>query len=107
MLTMLEKGRIDAIYYVYPDVLALSLATTNTPLELECRVFQEFGMPVFMAFSKKLSAERQRRLNKALREEKEQHDFRSYIDSLLRSAGVKNFRKVDAVARDFEIVKEK
>lgn len=107
MLTMLEKGRIDAIYYVYPDVLALSLATTNTPMELECRVFQEFGMHVYMGFSKKLSADRQRRLNKALLEEKELHDFRTYIDSLLKYANVKNYRKVDAVARDFEIVKEK
>jgi ABC-type amino acid transport substrate-binding protein len=105
MLTMLDKGRIDAIYYVYPEVLALSLAATNTPLHLECRVFQEFGMPVYMAYSKKMSADGQRRLNAALQDEKERHDFRTYIDSLLKSANVKHFHKVDAVARDFEIVK--
>lgn len=106
MLTMLDKGRIDAIYYVYPEVLALSLAATNTRLELECRVFQEFSMHVYLGISKKLPADRQRRLNEALRKEKALHDFRTYIDSLLRSANVKNFRKVDAVARDFEIVKK-
>jgi hypothetical protein len=106
MLTMLDKGRIDAIYYVYPDVLALSLATTHSPLELECRVFQEFGMHVYMGFSKKLPADRQRRLNAALREEKELLDFRTYIDGLLKSVNVKNFRKLDAAARDFEIIKK-
>lgn len=105
MLTMLDKGRIDAIYYVYPEVLALSLAATNTPMELECRVFQEVEMPVYMGYSKKMSADSQRRLNAALREETERHDFRTYIDSLLKSAKIKNFRKVDAVASDFEIVK--
>jgi ABC-type amino acid transport substrate-binding protein len=106
MLIMLDKGRIDAIYYVYPDILALSLAATNTPLELECRVFQEFGMHVYMAFSKKLPADRLKRLNAALREQKELLDFRTYIDGLLKSANIKNFRKVDAVVRDFEIIKK-
>jgi hypothetical protein len=75
-------------------------------MELECRVFQEFGMHVYMGFSKKLPADGQRRLNTALREQKELLDFRTYIDSLLKSANVKNFRKVDAVVRDFEIVKK-
>lgn len=105
MLAMLDKGRMDAIYYVYPDVLALSLAATRTPMELECRVFHEFETPVYMAYSKKMSADRQKRLNAALREEKERNDFRTYIDSLLKSANVKNFRKVDAAAGDFAIVK--
>ncbi len=105
MLTMLEKDRVDAIFYVYPEVLALSLAHTKTALQLECHVFKEFSMDVYMGYSKSMTAGIRKKLDAALVEQVKSHDFRTYIDSLLKEARIKNFHKIDAMVRDFELVK--
>ncbi len=105
MLTMLEKDRVDAIFYVYPEVLALSLAQTKSDLKLECHVFKEFSMDVYMGYSKLMNIGMRRKLDAALVEQVSAHDFRTYINSLLKEARVKNFHKIDAMARDFELVK--
>lgn len=105
MLTMLEKGRVDAVYYVYPEVLALSLAQTKSQMSLECHVFKELSTDVYMGYSKKMPAEKRKKLDEALVEQTASHDFRTYIDRFIKDANIRNLRKVDAAARDFELVK--
>ncbi len=62
-------------------------------------------MDVYMVYSKSMAADMRKKLDAALVQQVTSHDFRTYIDSLLKEARIKNFHKIDAMVRDFELVK--
>jgi len=101
MLNMLEKDRTDAVFYVNPEVLALSLAQQKLPVNLECHILTDIASPVYMGFGNHLSADLKNKLNATILEKVSRANFSKYIETLFAGVKVKTFSRINVESKAF------
>ncbi len=84
MLVMLDKERIDAMFYVNPEILTLYLADMNSALSLDCYVFTDLPMHVYMAYGRNLSPATQKKLDASLMKAKSKRSFVAFMVGMLK-----------------------
>jgi hypothetical protein len=103
LLELLEKDRVDAIFYANPEILGLFQAELKGPLELECRLLEDANAAVYMAFSKSLPAHIEARLNSSLKKLKVRKDFARHLQNLLETIDVSHLKVLPGRSQAFEI----
>ncbi len=92
MLVMLDRERIDAMFYVNPEILTLYLTDMNSDLSLDCYVFTHLSMHVYMAYGKNLFLAVQKRLDASLMKAKSKRSFVDFMVAMLKKLDRRRLR---------------
>jgi len=87
MLQMLLKGRVDAIYSPKPEVIMLAAYQAKIAAPLTCYELKNSRMPVYLGFSKGLTATLVQKIEVALQKKIQTEDFDAFLRRRMIEAG--------------------